>query len=140
MRSKTADLRLLILDGFLLFADPRTKNVCDVKVYLDMDFETCKARRNQRTYDPPDIPGYFEQVVWPEAQQAKYQMLSQDSSIVVLDGTLPLQVLLDIMRKVISRMLTNKLRETGNDADEENVDQLDSDSDDEDYVPSGKCQ
>ncbi|CAB0003230.1 unnamed protein product [Nesidiocoris tenuis] len=43
-------------------------------------------------------------------------MLSQDSSIVVLDGTLPLQVLLDIMRKVISRMLTNKLRETGNGA------------------------
>uniref|UniRef100_A0A0K8TE61 Nicotinamide riboside kinase 1 n=1 Tax=Lygus hesperus TaxID=30085 RepID=A0A0K8TE61_LYGHE len=97
------ELRLLILDGFLLFADPRTASACHLKIYLELDYETCRARRNQRTYDPPDVPGYFDQVVWPEAESAKNYMLSKNSDIVVLDGKLPEHVILDILKKIIKR-------------------------------------
>lgn len=102
---ETTELRLLILDGFLLFMDPRTSNVCQLKIYLDLDFETCRIRRCTRAYDPPDVPGYFERVVWPEAQSAKRQALSLDTDIVVLDGKLPVQVILDILHKVLRRLV-----------------------------------
>ncbi|KAF6202731.1 hypothetical protein GE061_003133 [Apolygus lucorum] len=99
------ELRLLILDGFLLFADPRTASACHLKIYLELDYETCRARRNQRTYDPPDVPGYFDQVVWPEAENAKHFMFSKNSDIVVLDGKLPEHVIVDILKKIIKRLV-----------------------------------
>ncbi|VDM26064.1 unnamed protein product [Toxocara canis] len=38
--------------------------------FLTLDRKTCLERRIQRIdYDPPDEPGYFEQVVWPAYQQ-----------------------------------------------------------------------
>ena len=34
-------------------------------IFQALNRETCHERRQRRTYDPPDPPGYFERVVWP---------------------------------------------------------------------------
>uniref|UniRef100_A0A0K0D993 Molybdopterin synthase n=1 Tax=Angiostrongylus cantonensis TaxID=6313 RepID=A0A0K0D993_ANGCA len=52
---------------------------------------TCRRRRSKRTYDPPDVPGYFEEVVWPAYQQHLQKALAlarEDCYISFLDVTL----------------------------------------------------
>ncbi|CAD5208804.1 unnamed protein product [Bursaphelenchus xylophilus] len=57
---------LVILEGNLLTLMPEMIEIIDEMVFLSLDKATCEDRRVQRTdYDPPDLPGYFEQVVWP---------------------------------------------------------------------------
>ena len=50
---------LLIIDGFLIFNYPPLAALCDFKYFLTLPHEECLKRRKNRTYDPPDPPGYF---------------------------------------------------------------------------------
>ena len=56
---------ILLLDGFILYDDKRMCSLCNLKYFLTLEYEECKKRRVTRTYDPPDIPGYFDSCVWP---------------------------------------------------------------------------
>lgn len=58
-------VNFLILEGFLLFNQPEILDLCQLKYHLHIPYEKCWARRSARTYDPPDVVGYFEMVVWP---------------------------------------------------------------------------
>jgi len=58
-------LNILIIEGFLIFNHPVTLDLCNVKYHLHVPYEVCYERRIRRTYDPPDVPCYFEMVVWP---------------------------------------------------------------------------
>lgn len=58
-------VNFLILEGFLLFNQPEILDLCQLKYHLHIPYEKCWARRSSRTYDPPDVVGYFEMVVWP---------------------------------------------------------------------------
>ncbi|XP_031839833.1 nicotinamide riboside kinase [Nomia melanderi] len=64
--TETNDKNILILDGFLLFKCKVISNLCDKKYFLTLTRDQCWERRKDRRYDPPDVPGYFEKVVWPE--------------------------------------------------------------------------
>ena len=70
LRRRIEDLKgegkYVILEGITIFNDEQTAKLCDVKFFVEIDYETCLERRRNRTYDPPDVEGYFEQVVWPE--------------------------------------------------------------------------
>ena len=57
---------LIFVEGITILNHPLTSSVCDLKFFLSLDHATCLQRRDLRSYDPPDVPGYFEQVVWPE--------------------------------------------------------------------------
>ncbi|XP_034249508.1 nicotinamide riboside kinase 1 [Thrips palmi] len=76
---------LLILEGFLLLNDPALSSLCDLRYYLTLTREQCWERRQKRTYDPPDIPGYFDLTVWPEYEKHRNQVLGQ-SNIKFVDG------------------------------------------------------
>ena len=67
--SKYAAVPILILEGFMLFESDTLFRNCDVRFFLTLDEDTCRARRALRNFDPPDCPGYFEHCIWPGYQQ-----------------------------------------------------------------------
>lgn len=76
---------LIIVEGFSIFGwSPLTK-LFDKKYFLSVDRDVCFERRKYREYNPPDVPGYFEKVVWP--MHLKYlNTLKEQEDIVYLDG------------------------------------------------------
>lgn len=57
--------KLLILEGILILNIPELAPILDRKYYFTLSYEECLRRRLTRNYDPSDVPGYFDQVVWP---------------------------------------------------------------------------
>lgn len=57
--------KVILLDGILIFNHPELLNICDLKFFFTLDYKTCSERRTLRSYDPPDVPGYFEKIVYP---------------------------------------------------------------------------
>ncbi|XP_059480290.1 nicotinamide riboside kinase 1 isoform X1 [Neocloeon triangulifer] len=94
--------KILILDGFLVFNDRWTSDLCDLKFYLTLTKEQCLERRDMRNYDPPDVPGYFEACVWPEHVNMKKQAMELNPDLVVLDGYDRQENSLDKMLQIIS--------------------------------------
>ncbi|KZC13480.1 PREDICTED: nicotinamide riboside kinase 1 [Dufourea novaeangliae] len=88
--TETNDVKVLILDGFLLFQCKLISNLCDKKYFLTLTKEQCWERRKDRCYDPPDVPGYFEKVVWPEYLKQKNELLKDKDlykHITFVDGS-----------------------------------------------------
>lgn len=56
---------VLILDGFTLLDDPRFIEISDQVFFFYLTKEECFRRRELRCFDPPDVPGYFDQCVYP---------------------------------------------------------------------------
>jgi len=82
---------LLFIDGFLIFNYLPLAQLCDLKYFLTLPYEECWTRRQKRTYDPPDPPGYFQNCAWPMYQNNFQQMVqSYLTGIIFLDGTVPL--------------------------------------------------
>jgi nicotinamide/nicotinate riboside kinase len=98
---------LLILDGFLALNDPWTASQCHLKFYVTLTKEQCWERRQNRHYDPPDIPGYFEACVWPEHVKMKQDVQVISPDVVLLDGSKPRSQILDLMLKHIDMFLAN---------------------------------
>ena len=62
---------VLIIEGIVIFKDPDLVTLCDRKYFVEIDQATCKARRENRVWDPEgdnwvESPEYFEKVAWPE--------------------------------------------------------------------------
>lgn len=96
---------VLILDGFRMYALRELEQMMAKKYFIKVSYDVCKARRRTRNYTPPDKPGYFEKIVWPES--INHQREIQDQyDIEYLDGTanqeeLCRKVLCDIHRLCI---------------------------------------
>ncbi|KAH8395355.1 hypothetical protein KR222_010545 [Zaprionus bogoriensis] len=59
------EINVLIIEGFLIFNQPELLALCNLKYHFHLPYEKCYERRLKRTYDPPDVTGYFELCVWP---------------------------------------------------------------------------
>ncbi|GFG37366.1 hypothetical protein Cfor_08493 [Coptotermes formosanus] len=106
-------LRILIIEGFLIFNDKKLADLCHCKYFLTLTREQCWARRSVRIYDPPDVPGYFDLCVWPEYEKHRDQVFKQVPDIKVIDGnqdrTSALkQVLLEIVQRAHALILLQK--------------------------------
>ncbi|KAK6730317.1 hypothetical protein RB195_007029 [Necator americanus] len=80
----------VIVEGNMLTEWTDVIELCDRVVFLTLDQDTCRRRRVKRKYDPPDVPGYFEEVVWPAYQQHLQRALAiarEDRRISFLDVT-----------------------------------------------------
>lgn len=80
---------ILILEGFLLFNCKEIADLCDLRYFLDLSRRECWERRKIRTYDPPDVPNYFDKIVWPEYVKARGEILANEElkgRIIFLDG------------------------------------------------------
>ncbi|XP_071442794.1 nicotinamide riboside kinase 2 [Hetaerina americana] len=68
---------ILLIEGFLIFNHRPISSLCHLKYYFLLSRAACLARRVQRTYDPPDVPGYFEQCIWPEHVKHRNELLGK---------------------------------------------------------------
>lgn len=98
---------LLILEGFLLLNDHVLSNLCDLQYYLTLTKEQCWERRRVRTYDPPDIPDYFDLVVWPEYEKHRDQILGQ-RNIKFIEGIVEPEILKTSVADDIQKYLLGK--------------------------------
>ncbi|EDW68706.1 nicotinamide riboside kinase 1 [Drosophila virilis] len=68
-------INVLLIEGFMIFNQPELLALCNLKYHFHLPYEKCYQRRIKRTYDPPDVTGYFELCVWPyyEKNFAEYR-------------------------------------------------------------------
>ncbi|KAH0549386.1 nicotinamide riboside kinase 1 [Cotesia glomerata] len=87
INKKIEETRVLILDGFLIFNDKPIAELCNLKYFLTLTKQQCWERRQQRVYDPPDVPGYFDKVIWPEYEK-HLEEIKREDKINFIDGTM----------------------------------------------------
>lgn len=87
MKSDTR-LNILIIEGFLIYNHTFTLDLCNIKFHLHLPYERCYERRQKRTYDPPDVLGYFEMIVWPYYDE-HCKEFSNRRDIMYLNGEVP---------------------------------------------------
>ena len=90
-----------IVEGITIFNSKQVSDVCDLKIFLTLDHQTCSARRSKRVYDPPDPPGYFEKIVWPSYVD-QLKQIKNDPNIHFIDGAQPMPLtFLNSMKLVV---------------------------------------
>ena len=84
------EMKVLIVEGFLIFDYKPISDLCNLKYFLTLTKEECWNRRKFRVYEPPDVPGYFDDIVWPEYLKHKDAIVNSKElfkSIKFFDGT-----------------------------------------------------
>lgn len=87
---ETKKLKVLIIEGFLIFSYKPISDLCNLRYFITLSKDQCWERRKYRTYEPPDVPGYFEKIVWPEYLKHKSEILNDQSlngKIKFIDGS-----------------------------------------------------
>ncbi|XP_076620746.1 nicotinamide riboside kinase [Colletes latitarsis] len=106
--AKTNDKNVLIIEGFLLFKCEVISNLCDQKYFLTVTKKQCWMRRKDRSYNPPDVPGYFENVVWPEYLKHVNELIQDKDlykTITFLDGSKSKEELFRMIFAKIKKLL-----------------------------------
>ena len=94
--------KLIIVEGFLLYHDPKVRNDIDLKFFIDVPEEVCLHRRLARMdFEKED---YCRRVVMPEWR--KYGLPTKRFADVILDGEEPIDRL---MQKVLPYFSTRRL-------------------------------
>lgn len=108
-KNTTDSKRLLILDGFLLFKHKAITDLCDYKYFLTLTKEQCWERRKNRIYEPPDVPGYFDKIVWPEFVKYKNEVIRNNElseTITFIDGSKDMEEIYQIVFKEFNQLLS----------------------------------
>lgn len=106
---ETTVKRVLLLDGFLLFKSKFLLNLCDLKYFLRLSKKECWERRKERTYNPPDVPGYFEKVVWPEYVKHESELMNDKclyKTVTFIDESKNKEDLFQMVLAEIKRLLS----------------------------------
>lgn len=82
-----AERRLVIIDGHIIFNHPELTKLFDKRYFFTLTKEQCLARRLTRTYDPPDVPGYFDKVVWPMYLKNLEEVKATTNDVTYIDGS-----------------------------------------------------
>lgn len=81
----TSTVNIMLIDGFTIFNHSVMNRICQLKFHIHLPYEKCYERRVKRTYDPPDVLGYFELCVWPMYEQNFNEIKNKDD-IMLLNG------------------------------------------------------
>ena len=79
-------IQLQLVEGITVLESKILSEICDLKVFIKLDHSSCAARRQKRTYDPPDPEGYFEAIVWP-AYLDQLKIIQGDPNVHFIEGT-----------------------------------------------------
>lgn len=94
-------IKILIIEGFLIFNHPQILQLCQIKFHLHLPYEKCYERRIKRIYDPPDVTGYFEMCVWPMYEKHFDEFKDYDD-IYMLNGETPKEKIFKYVLNCIS--------------------------------------
>jgi len=83
---------VLIIEGFLMFTYRPLNQLFHKKYFINVDYSVAADRRLYRSYDPPDPPGYFENVAWVEYKKHLSDIDNQ-KDIEYMDGSRSLEYL-----------------------------------------------
>jgi nicotinamide/nicotinate riboside kinase len=97
-------LRLVLVEGITVLNDPRIAALCDHRIFIELDHDTCWDRRRHRTYDPEDQIGYFESIMWPGYVNNLDELKSAELPIFYLDGKDSVQ---DNACRILNHILDN---------------------------------
>lgn len=97
-------LNILIIEGFLIFNHSVTLDICNLKFHLHLPYELCYKRRKNRLYDPPDVPCYFEMVVWPEYEK-HLREFKDKKDVIFLNGEVSPEKILDFVLYALKAQL-----------------------------------
>ena len=61
----TKDHNVIVVEGHLVLNFLPLIELYDATIFITLSRDLAYTRRLTRCYDPPDGPGYFENVVWP---------------------------------------------------------------------------
>lgn len=85
-KSKPTNIvNIMLIDGFTIFNHSVLNRICQLKFHIHLPYEKCYERRMLRTYEPPDVLGYFELCVWPMYEQNFNEIKNKDD-IMLLNG------------------------------------------------------
>lgn len=79
-----ANSHIVLIDGFMLYHDPKVYNLFDVKLFFRAPYEILKERREARAgYATEegfwvDPPGYFDKIVWPQYVLTHQHLFEQE--------------------------------------------------------------
>lgn len=99
-----SEQKVLFVDGFSIFGWKPLLPLLNKKYFIKVDKDICQARRSARHYDPPDVPGYFEAVVWPEHIK-HLDAIREQQDIVYVDGNGGVESLYNLICTDISDQL-----------------------------------
>ena len=83
---------ILIIEGIIVLNDPKIRQLCDLKFFIQIEKSVCWNRRKSRVWDPEgscweESPGYFENIAWPEYEKCLAELKSlNDHHIKFLDS------------------------------------------------------
>lgn len=101
---------VLLIEGFVIFNEPLVLNLCQLKFHMHLPYEKCFERRQRRTYDPPDVVGYFERCVWPMYMRNFEEYRDRDD-VVVLNGELATERTCEFVLKALAALLATAVFE-----------------------------
>ncbi|CAH1796179.1 unnamed protein product [Owenia fusiformis] len=85
-RTNATSHGLIIIEGFTIFNYRKFDGMFTKKYFFTLNKEETWNRRKYRDYIPPDVPGYFDKVVWPMYEK-QLEELKQQTDIDWIDGT-----------------------------------------------------
>lgn len=98
------ELNILIIEGFLIYNHPAIAELCQLKFHLHIPYEICYQRRSNRTYEPADVPGYFEFCIWPMYQEYLKNYIEQDN-VIMLNGGIQIEKCFNYILNCIKNVL-----------------------------------
>ncbi|XP_075225661.1 nicotinamide riboside kinase 1 [Lycorma delicatula] len=104
-RRSEIEPNILIIEGLLILCDEDVSRLCDKKYFLTLTYEICLERRLKRTYDPPDVPGYFDKCVWPEYLKSKEVALKLNPDVKVIDSLCDIETIIKDVNGDIKKLL-----------------------------------
>lgn len=97
--------RLLVIEGIVILNYRPIAELCRQKFFITLNKEACWERRQLRSYDPPDPPGYFEKCVWPMYEKHFKEIKDLYPETVFISGTASkLEIFLEVYNKILSEL------------------------------------
>lgn len=103
-------VNILIIEGFLIFNQPKVLSLCDVRIEIQITQAVCRERRKLRTYNPPNPTDYFETFIWPfyEKHSADYRRHVTD--LIVVNGEWHQERCLQVAISAVYAAILNKMQ------------------------------
>lgn len=103
---------LVFVEGILVLNDRKINSLCDIRIFIELDKETCWQRRRNRTYDPQDQIGYFEGLAWPYYLHNLGHLRTIESHVQYLDGARSFQANFCAILNLLCQNMTTQLPPT----------------------------